>query len=136
MAARKSTVEDGGKEHGSFFSRMFRSATDVLRRRSHEPEPTSEANTTRAVSEPPRATGQTQAAAPARRRPIQSDVHAIDEMTPSQKSARGPFDERHRTEVGGEEFLANRNSDFNDEDHYTNKSKDPRIGTHGRKYQP
>jgi hypothetical protein len=25
---------------------------------------------------------------------------------------------------------------FNDEDHFTNKSGDPRIGTHHRKYEP
>jgi hypothetical protein len=25
---------------------------------------------------------------------------------------------------------------WNDEDHYTNKSGDPRIGTHGRAYEP
>jgi hypothetical protein len=28
------------------------------------------------------------------------------------------------------------NERFNDEDHFTNKSGDPRIGTHDRKYEP
>lgn len=61
-----------------------------------------------------------------------ADVH-----TPSQVSFRGPLDQRTKADPkkirGAEKIL---NEQFNEEDEYTNKSGDPRIGTHGRKYVP
>lgn len=53
--------------------------------------------------------------------------------TPMQTSLKTPFradgsDRQRDQDVPGE--------GWNDEDHYTNKSRDPRIGTHGRVYEP
>ena len=65
-----------------------------------------------------------------------SDV-PLDEMartySPKQTSLKTSFratgaDRQRDQDVPGERW--------NDEDHYTNKSKDPRIGTHGRAYEP
>ena len=58
--------------------------------------------------------------------------------TPKQTSLKAPFrasgveQERDQELAGG--FAADER--FNDEDHFTNKSGDPRIGTHHRKYEP
>ena len=57
--------------------------------------------------------------------------------TPQQTSLKTPFradgSDRHRDQ----EFVADRaDTRFGDEDHYTNKSGDARIGTHGRTYEP
>lgn len=57
--------------------------------------------------------------------------------TPKQTSLKASFRasgeelERDQDLAGG--FADER---FNDEDHFTNKSGDPRIGTHHRKYEP
>jgi hypothetical protein len=57
--------------------------------------------------------------------------------TPAQTSLKASFRasgeelERDQELAGG--FADER---FNDEDHFTNKSGDPRIGTHHRKYEP
>jgi hypothetical protein len=53
--------------------------------------------------------------------------------TPNQTSLKTPFradgsDRQRDQDLPGE--------GWNDEDHYTNKSGDPRIGTHGRAYEP
>lgn len=74
----------------------------------------------------------------ARPRRLQTDV-PIDVIsnayTPSQTNVKGPFRasgaelQLDQDDVGGEER-------WNDEDRFTNKSGDPRIGTHGRSYEP
>jgi len=57
--------------------------------------------------------------------------------TPKQTSIKGPFrtsgddHERDQELAGG--YVEER---WNDEDRFTNKSGDPRIGTHHRKYEP
>jgi hypothetical protein len=57
--------------------------------------------------------------------------------TPKQTSLKAPFrasgEERERDQELAGGFADER---FNDEDHFTNKSGDPRIGTHHRKYEP
>ena len=81
-------------------------------------------------------------APPATPRPVQrrSDVapSEIDTMTPSQMSGKGPFD-KHRGEHLHEEeartSVANTNEQFSEEDRYTNRTGDPRIGTHNRDYE-
>jgi hypothetical protein len=54
--------------------------------------------------------------------------------TPRQTSLKASFrasgDERQRDQ----DFVTEER--WNDEDHFTNKSGDPRIGTHHRKYEP
>lgn len=57
--------------------------------------------------------------------------------TPQQTSLKTPFradgSDRHRDQ----EFVGDRPDDrWSNEDHFTNKSGDPRIGTHGRAYEP
>jgi hypothetical protein len=57
--------------------------------------------------------------------------------TPHQTSVKVPFrasgEERERDQELAGSIADER---FNDEDHFTNKSGDPRIGTHHRKYEP
>jgi hypothetical protein len=56
---------------------------------------------------------------------------------PTQTSLRAPFrsngDDRQRDQEFAGWDGGNR---WNDEDRFTNKSGDPRIGTHGRTYEP
>ena len=71
-----------------------------------------------------------------RRADIQLDI-LNRTYTPHQTSLKASFRvsgaelERDQELAGG--FADER---FNDEDHFTNKSGDPRIGTHHRKYEP
>lgn len=64
-----------------------------------------------------------------------SPVPDADVPTPAQTSSHGPFDERSRRDPdripGGEGIL---NEQFAEEDHLTNKTGNPRIGTRGRKF--
>ena len=57
--------------------------------------------------------------------------------TPTQTSLKGPFrangDDRQRDQEFAAGYADER---WNDEDRLTNKSGDPRIGTHGRSYEP
>lgn len=95
------------------------------------------------TSETPRAAesprNRTHAAAPTarpvtRRADIPMDV--IDNAyTPPRTSSKASFRSDGRDHARDQEFAAGRaDSDWNDEDRYTNKSGDPRIGTHGRTY--
>lgn len=63
-----------------------------------------------------------------------SPIPDVDLPTPAQTSSHGSFDERSRRDPdripGGEGIL---NEQFAEVDHFTNKTGDPRIGTH-RKY--
>jgi hypothetical protein len=57
--------------------------------------------------------------------------------TPTQTSLKGPFRASGRDRQNDQEFATGAgDGPWNDEDHYTNKSGDPRIGTHGRTYEP
>lgn len=54
--------------------------------------------------------------------------------TPTQTSLKGPFRSSgadHQRDQ--DDYSAER---WHDEDRFTNKSGDPRIGTHGRSYEP
>ena len=63
-----------------------------------------------------------------------SPVPDPDVRTPAQISSHGSFDHRSRLDpdkiAGGEKIL---NEQFSEEDHYTNRTRNPRIGTRGRK---
>lgn len=81
-------------------------------------------------------------AAPAKarptRRPADIPLEVLERTyTPHQTSVKGPFrtsgGDRQRDQEFAEGFADER---FNDEDRVTNKSGDPRIGTHRRKYEP
>lgn len=71
------------------------------------------------------------------RRSSDVDMKISDAYTPTQTSLKGPFRasgsdrERDQDFDGGTD-----DSGWNDEDRLTNKSGDPRIGTHNRTYEP
>lgn len=57
--------------------------------------------------------------------------------TPTQTSLKGGFRDDGNDRHKDQEFATGAgDTGWNDEDHYTNKSNDPRIGTHGRTYEP
>jgi hypothetical protein len=76
----------------------------------------------------------------ARKRRPQADI-PLDQLdrsyTPQQTSLKAPFRasgaDRQRDQEHGRGIADDR---WNDEDHLTNKSGDPRIGTRGRTYEP
>lgn len=105
--------------------------TSRLRPVKKEAKPAS-ASTTRKNAQP--------VAASSRKRRIESDVspEVLNKTyTPTQTNLRGPFrssgadQQRDQDLAGG--FSDER---WKDEDKLTNKSGDPRIGTHKRKYEP
>jgi hypothetical protein len=73
-------------------------------------------------------------------RPIrrESDVSAqeLATRTPSQQSGKGPFDKNraeNQRDTEARVGVTNTNERFSEEDQYTNRTGDPRIGTRGRK---
>jgi hypothetical protein len=57
--------------------------------------------------------------------------------TPTQTSQKAGFRADGRDRQADQELTpADRDDRWNDEDRFTNKSGDPRIGTHGRAYEP
>ena len=60
-----------------------------------------------------------------------------DAYTPTQTSLKAPFRADGRDQQSDQELTPGDLSDrWNAEDRFTNKSGDPRIGTHGRAYEP
>jgi len=124
-------------------STVRRAGAAVKRAAKKVTKPRPRRQTTKKVEEPAVARATTRATpktktARAATRPIkrQADV-PIDEIArtyaPKQTSLKTSFrangaDRQRDQDVPGESW--------NDEDHYTNKSGDPRIGTHGRAYEP
>lgn len=56
--------------------------------------------------------------------------------TPTQTSLKAPFRSSGADRQRDQEFARGADDRWNDEDRLTNKSGDPRIGTHGRTYEP
>jgi hypothetical protein len=57
--------------------------------------------------------------------------------SPTQTSLKGPFRASGADQQRDQEFAGGAGVErWNDEDHFTNKSGDPRIGTHRRSYEP
>lgn len=82
------------------------------------------------------------AATTAQARPVrrQTDI-PLDRLDqaymPSSTSSKAGFRSDGSDHQTDQEFALGVADDrWNDEDHYTNKSGDPRIGTHGRTYEP
>ena|SRR5436190_13331017 len=138
MATREkkgSSVRRAGKA----IARTAKTLTTKLRpsrRKKQEPvaaratsRATPKVKTARAV---PRAT-----ARPAKRRAdVPLDVLART-YTPPQTSLKTPFRGDGADRQRDQEIVGDRADErWNDEDHFTNKSGDPRIGTHGRAYEP
>lgn len=75
-----------------------------------------------------------------RKRRPQADI-PVDTLAaayiPTQTSLKAPFRADGAERQSDQEFARGVADDrWNDEDHFTNKSGDPRIGTHGRTYEP
>lgn len=74
----------------------------------------------------------------ARPRRLQTDVPLdviSNAYTPTQTSLKGPFRASGADHQRDQDDYA-ADDRWNDEDRFTNKSGDPRIGTHGRSYEP
>ena len=85
-----------------------------------------------------KATGSKRASAPSRKVQRKSDVtpRELETMTPSQQSARGPFDKHRGERLRDIEALRGVNDTddrWAEEDQATNRTGDKRIGTRGRK---
>jgi hypothetical protein len=83
-----------------------------------------------------KAAGQTAARAP--RREADIPMEQLDATyTPNQTSLKGPFRASGEDRQRDQEFATGAGRDrWKDEDRLTNKSGDPRIGTHNRTYEP
>jgi hypothetical protein len=81
--------------------------------------------------------GEQKAARPAQRRPDIPLEVLNRTYTPKQTSLKASFRASGQEREKDQEFAGGfADERFNDEDHFTNKSGDPRIGTHDRKYEP
>jgi hypothetical protein len=81
-----------------------------------------------------------QSTTPARPRQIESDIplDVLDRAyMPSDTSSKASFRSTGQDHHDDQEFAFGVVDErWNDEDRFTNKSGDPRIGTHGRTYEP
>ena len=76
-------------------------------------------------------------ARPARRQPDIGVDTLANAYMPTQTSLKEPFRATGRDHQNDQEYGRGPESDrWRAEDRYTNKSGDPRIGTHGRTYEP
>lgn len=116
--------------------RLRRAASAIKRifQRRHEETPA-------AVETAPKETAQARSAAPpprAVRRPSDIGVDVLSRTyTPPQASGKAGFRSDGADHQRDQDFArGTTDTDWNDEDRLTNKSNDPRIGTHGRTYEP
>ncbi|MDQ6799446.1 MAG: hypothetical protein M3041_01265 [Acidobacteriota bacterium] len=119
---------------GSAIKRTAKKVTARLRPAKRRQEPKA------AAAAPRRAKGPraSQAAARPTQRRTDIPLEVLNRTyTPKQTSLKASF-RASGQEQGKDQELAGGFSDerFNDEDRLTNKSGDPRIGTHHRKYEP
>lgn len=129
--ARKGAV----RRAGTAIAKTAKKLTSKLRpAKRKKAEPVAARATTRAKPKvkTARAVPRPAARAPKRTSDIPLDV-VERTYTPNQTSLKTSFrtngaDRQRDQDLPGE--------GWNDEDHYTNKSGDPRIGTHGRAYEP
>ena len=131
------------KESKSRLGRAAASVADAIGRVTHRSKAKTDeevlGNNIQVASEPERTPKETRAATsrPVRR---ESDI-PLDVLeqtytpgaTNGKESFRSTGLERSRNQQFADGVADER---WNDEDHYTNKSGDPRIGTHGRSYEP
>jgi len=79
---------------------------------------------------------------PHQARPIRRETDiSLDQLdqsySPTQTSLKGPFRASGSDQQRDQEFSSSSGDErWNDEDHFTNRSGDPRIGTHRRSYEP
>lgn len=141
MARRETkgaTAKRAVKKAGSAIARTAKKLTSKLhagkRRKAEEPvearaavRSSPKVKTSRAVSKSRPVKRQTD---------VPLDVLAATH-TAQQTSVKASFRADGADHHRDQEFVGDRvDATWNDEDHYTNKSGDPRIGTHGRAYEP
>ncbi|HEY0370750.1 MAG TPA: hypothetical protein VGD79_02040 [Thermoanaerobaculia bacterium] len=105
--------------------------------RGRRPEETA-APVTAAAAQPQRAEQGEPRAATTRTTRRQTDIplDVLDSYTPPLTSSKASFRSDGADHQHDQEFSRGvADADWNDEDHYTNKSGDPRIGTRGRTYE-
>jgi len=136
--ARRENKMSTVKRAGTAIARTAKKLSSKLRprrrRKAETEEPvmaraatreTPKVKTSRAVPRP---------AARATKRQADVPLEAVaNTYTPKQTSIKTPFRANGADHQRDQEPIGDR---WNDEDHYTNKSGDPRIGTHGRAYEP
>jgi len=115
--------------------------TDSVKRLFSRKHDESEQRTARSgrddVATPIRTEREQQHSRPARREPDIPMEQLNQSYSPTQTSLKGPFRSSGSDQQRDQEFATGAGLDrWNDEDHYTNKSGDPRIGTHRRSYEP
>ena len=127
--------KDAVRRAGTAIARTAKKLTSKLRpAKRKKAEPVTARATTRATPKVKTARATPRPAARAAKRPADIPIELIERTyTPTQTSLKTPFradgsDRQRDQDLPGE--------GWNDEDHYTNKSGDPRIGTHGRAYEP
>jgi hypothetical protein len=117
---------------------MLERAASALKRLFGKRSVEQESTATPAVEAAPRR--QAAPAPPPRptRRPSDIGVDVLNRTyTPSQASGKAGFRSDGADHGRDQEFATGASlNDWNDEDRFTNKSHDPRIGTHGRTYEP
>ena len=85
----------------------------------------------------PRSNGEISHARPTRREPDIPLDRLAETYTPPQTSLKASFRMSGEERQRDQEFASGAaDTRWNDEDRLTNKSGDPRIGTHGRSYEP
>jgi hypothetical protein len=153
-SSRKTAVKKGAVAAGRVAKRAAAKLLDIAEKKIHRAAEQARAREKKAPKKAP-ATSKSASQRPASARKISrrteqrvkpqirkvarpsTPVPDADVHTPSQLGFRGPLDQRTKADPnkirGAEKLL---NEQFNEEDEYTNKSGDPRIGTHGRKYVP
>ena|SRR5581483_2377404 len=117
--------------------RPLKAAKDALKRTAKKLTSRLHPKKESAPAAKPRKRAPAKAARPARRRPdIPLDI--LDRTyTPHQTSLKSSFRSSGGDRQRDQEFAGGfADERFNDEDRVTNKSGDPRIGTHRRKYEP
>lgn len=125
-----------GETKSRGFGRLRRAANAVKRVFTRRPDESAE-SVSASAAEPQRArkTAPKAAARPARREAdIPLDV--LDRAyTPPLTSSKASFRSDGADHHEDQELIPGTDARWNDEDHYTNKSGDPRIGTRGRTYE-
>ena len=110
----------------------------TLTRRRDEGADVANATTDRAMPIPSAVEAGSRQQAQPRRVATDIPMDRLDDVySPTQTSLKAPFRADGADHQRDQEFANGLADDrWNDEDRFTNKSGDPRIGTHGRTYEP
>ena len=122
-----------GETKSRGFGRLRRAADAVKRVFTRRPEESAEP-VSASAAEPQRAR---KTAPKATARPVRrgTDIPLDREYTPPLTSSKASFRSDGSDHQQDQEFSPGAEARWNNEDHYTNKSGDPRIGTRGRTYE-